>query len=119
MSTSDLTLDKRAGTAREAAQGSGGARPAADPASEAMRGFVKDFGRTAAVYLESCIHCGMCAEACHFHEVTGDPKYTPVWKLEPFKQAYKREYGPYATFYRMLGLKAPVTIGAMVTNQLK
>ncbi len=81
----------------------------AGPAAEAVRGFVKDFGRTAAVYLESCIHCGMCAEACHFHEVTGDPKYTPVWKLEPFKQAYKREYGPYAVFYRMLGLKPAVT----------
>jgi Fe-S oxidoreductase len=112
MSASDATLDKRPAMAREGAQGERGAS-AGDPAAEAMRGFVKDFGRTAAVYLESCIHCGMCAEACHFHEVTGDPKYTPVWKLEPFKQAYKREYGPYATFYRVLGLKAPVTTGQL------
>ena len=75
----------------------------------AMRNFVKDFGRTAAVYMESCIHCGMCAEACHFHEVTHDPRYTPIWKLEPFKQAYKREYGPFALFFRLFNLKPKVT----------
>jgi Fe-S oxidoreductase len=86
-----------------------GDMPAAERAERAMQGFVKDFGRTAAIYLESCIHCGMCAESCHFYEVTGDPTYTPVWKLEPFKQAYKREYGPFALFYRMLGLKREVT----------
>jgi Fe-S oxidoreductase len=86
-----------------------GQMPDAERAARAVEGFVKDFGRTAAIYLESCIHCGMCAESCHFYEVTGDPKYTPVWKLEPFKQAYKREYGPFAIFYRALGLKREVT----------
>ncbi len=77
--------------------------------ANAMRNFVKDFGRTAAIYMEACIHCGMCAEACHYYHVTEDPKYTPIWKLEPFKQAYKREYGPFAFFYRALNLKAKVT----------
>ena len=75
----------------------------------AMRGFIRDFGRTSATYLESCIHCGMCADACHFYEVTKDPQYTPIWKLEPFKQTYKREYGPFALVFRALGLKAKVT----------
>ena len=86
-----------------------GTVPEAERVTQAMKGFAATFGRTAAIYLESCIHCGMCAEACHFHEVTHDPKYTPVWKLEPFKQAYKREHGPFAPFYRVLGLKRPVT----------
>ena len=90
-----------------------GEMPDAERVQKAMHGFVKDFGRTAAIYLESCIHCGMCAEACHFYEVTGDPRYTPVWKLEPMKQAYKREYGPFAAIYRTLGLKAPVTVGEL------
>ena len=83
--------------------------PEGQRVTRAMQGFAQDFGRTAAIYLESCIHCGMCAEACHFYEVTHDPKYTPVWKLEPFKQAYKREQGPFAIFYRTLNLKRPVT----------
>jgi Fe-S oxidoreductase len=77
--------------------------------AQAMQAFAKDFGRKAAVYLESCIHCGMCAHACHFYEVTGDPQYTPIWKVEPFKQAYKREHGPFAPFYRALNLKRAVT----------
>ncbi|HEX9626685.1 MAG TPA: (Fe-S)-binding protein [Acidiferrobacterales bacterium] len=79
----------------------------------AMRHFVRDFGATAAVYMESCIHCGLCAEACHYYVQTADPKYTPIWKLEPFKQAYKREYGPFSFFYRALNLKSPVTVGEL------
>ena len=86
----------------------------AERVAKAMQGFAQDFGRTAALYMESCIHCGMCAEACHFYEVTHDPKYTPIWKLEPFKQAYKREHGPFAFFYRALNLKREVT-----ANQLE
>ena len=75
----------------------------------AMKGFIKDFGRTAAMYLETCVHCGMCAEACHFFEVTQEAKYTPIWKIEPFKQAYKREYGPFAPIYKAFNLKPKVT----------
>ena len=76
----------------------------------ALKHFVRDFGAVAATYMESCIHCGMCAEACHFYETTKDPKYTPIWKLEPFKQAYKREASPFAFFYRALNLKRKVTV---------
>ncbi len=43
-----------------------------------MNAFVKDFGMLAAVYLETCVHCGMCADACHFYEVTKEAKYTPI-----------------------------------------
>ena len=87
-----------------------GDMPDAERVEKAMGNFVKDFGRTAAIWMESCIHCGMCAEACHFYEATKDPKYTPIWKLEPFKQAYKREYGPFALVYRALNLKPRVTV---------
>jgi Fe-S oxidoreductase len=87
-----------------------GEMPDGERVERAMQSFVKDFGRTAAVYMESCIHCGMCAEACHFYAATKDPKYTPIWKLEPFKQAYKREYGPFAFVFRTLNLKPRVTV---------
>lgn len=76
----------------------------------AMVHFVKDFGATAATYMESCIHCGQCAEACHFYVQTEDPRYTPIWKLAPFKLAYKREAGPFSLIYRLLGLKKKVTV---------
>src|SRR6266542_2423834 len=77
--------------------------------TRAMRRFIGDFGATAALYLESCIHCGMCADACHYYVTTENPKYTPILKVEPFKQAYKREYGPFAFFFRSLGLKPRVS----------
>ncbi|MCX7891613.1 MAG: heterodisulfide reductase-related iron-sulfur binding cluster [Burkholderiales bacterium] len=89
----------------------------AERVARAMQNFVKDFGRTAAIYMESCIHCGMCAEACHFHHVSGDPRHTPIWKLEPFKQAYKREYGPFAWIYRTLNLKPKVTVAELAEWQ--
>jgi Fe-S oxidoreductase len=76
----------------------------------AMEHFSKDFGAMSATYLESCIHCGVCAEACHYYVSTGDPKYTPIWKLEPFKQAYKREKSPFAPIFRLLNLKKKVTV---------
>ncbi len=87
-----------------------GEMPDSERVEIAMRSFVRDFGAHVATYMESCIHCGMCAEACHYYVQTGDPKYTPIWKLEPFKQAYKREMSPFAFFYRTLGLKHKVTV---------
>ena len=82
---------------------------APDSAREAMGSFARNFGALAALRLESCIHCGMCADVCHFYIATEDPRYTPVWKAEPFKQAYKRESGPFAPFFRLFGLKHKIT----------
>jgi Fe-S oxidoreductase len=76
----------------------------------AMRSFATDFGRTAALHMESCVHCGLCAQACHFHLATGDAKYTPVRKLEPFRRAYLREASPLAPLIRALGLVRKPTV---------
>lgn len=84
--------------------------PDAQRVDTAMKHFVKDFGRVSALYMESCIHCGNCADACHFYTATQEPKYTPIWKLEPFKQAYKREAGPFAPLIKLLGLKRAVSV---------
>ena len=70
----------------------------------ATRTFVREFGATAALHLESCVRCGLCAEACHFYVTTRDPRYTPVRKLEPLRRAYFRETSPWAPLLRALGL---------------
>ena len=75
----------------------------------AMKGFVQEVGALSAFRLESCIHCGICADACHFYIATEDPQYTPIWKVEPFKQAYKREASPFAPLFKLFGLKREVT----------
>lgn len=74
----------------------------------AMAAFQTQFGATTALHLEACVRCGLCAQACHFHRATGDPKYTPVHKLEPFRRAYLRSTSPLAPLVRALGVvKAP------------
>jgi Fe-S oxidoreductase len=62
--------------------------------ARAKQAFLAGMTADMATYLESCIHCGMCAEACHFYIATGDAKYTPIYKLEPLKKVYRRELAP-------------------------
>jgi len=92
-------------------------RSAQQRVAGAMSGFAKEIGALSAFRLESCIHCGICADACHFYIATEDPQYTPIWKVEPFKQAYKREASPFAPLYRLLGLKREVTADQLVQWQ--
>ncbi len=62
-----------------------------------------------ASYFASCVHCGLCAEACLFYTETGDPKYTPIHKLEPLRRVYEQEYTLLGRLKKMLGLSKPVT----------
>ncbi|MBW9260662.1 MAG: (Fe-S)-binding protein [Candidatus Thiodiazotropha sp. (ex. Lucinisca nassula)] len=64
-----------------------------------------------ASYFSSCVHCGLCAEACLFYTETGDPHYTPIYKLEPMKKLWRRE----KTFWGKLG--ASLGMGEELTEQ--
>jgi Fe-S oxidoreductase len=55
-----------------------------------------------AAALETCIHCGICSEACHFFQGTGDPRYTPINKVAPLRRFYRREIGPFRWLARLL-----------------
>lgn len=70
----------------------------------ALHSFVSEFGVTAALHMESCVRCGLCAQACHFYLATGDAKYTPIRKLELFRRTYLREASPFAPLVRALNL---------------
>lgn len=60
----------------------------------AKQTFMQKIDSRMAVDLETCIHCGMCAEACHYFEATQDEKYSPVYKFEPLRRFYRRELSP-------------------------
>lgn len=62
-----------------------------------------------ASYFSSCVHCGICAEACLFYTETGDPKYTPIHKLEPMRRVYEQEYTLLGRLAKMVGLSKSVT----------
>ncbi|MCB2102455.1 MAG: (Fe-S)-binding protein [Rhodobacterales bacterium] len=79
-------------------------RPEKPSAEAAVQAFLGQIDASIASYLETCVHCGECAEACHFYEVTKDPRYTPTWKLQPMVRAYKRHLAPFSGLKRALGL---------------
>ena len=56
-------------------------------------------------YFSSCVHCGICAEACVFYTETRDPRYTPIYKTEPLHKVWQEEY----TFWGKLGKKLGLT----------
>lgn len=86
----------------------------APDARRAAREFVAQAGRDAAFQLEACVRCGQCADACHFHRVTGDPRHTPIYKLRPMLKAYRREAAPFSALKKLLGLAPPeVTAGEL------
>ncbi len=62
-----------------------------------------------AAFFSSCVHCGMCSEACLFFTETGDPKYTPIHKLEPLRKVWKQEYTFWGKLTRALGIAEPLT----------
>jgi Fe-S oxidoreductase len=62
-----------------------------------------------ASYFSSCVHCGLCAEACLFATESQDPIYTPIFKLEPMRKVWKREYSFWGKLGAMIGLTDNVT----------
>ena len=76
-------------------------------AAIAIEKFLAGTDAAIASYLEGCVHCGQCAEACHFYQIDRDARYTPTYKLFPMVKAYKRHKAPFSTLKRALGLAPP------------
>ncbi|MEK7815539.1 MAG: (Fe-S)-binding protein [Pseudomonadota bacterium] len=74
-----------------------------------LQAFTEQVDRPTAAFFESCVRCGMCAHACLFYTETGDPKYTPIHKLEPLRRVWEREYTLFGRIKKWLGLSKPVT----------
>ncbi|MDH4109895.1 MAG: (Fe-S)-binding protein [Gammaproteobacteria bacterium] len=60
--------------------------------------FLAQISGNLGAYMEACLHCGHCADACHFYAVTDDPRYTPAYKLFPMARTYKRSKPPLSWF---------------------
>ncbi len=65
--------------------------------------FVEETGSWVASQLEACTRCGICAEACHFFQATGNPEFAPVWKMDLLRRTYEQRF--------TLGGKARVAVG--------
>jgi Fe-S oxidoreductase len=76
---------------------------------QALDAFVHETGGWAASQLEACTRCGMCAEACHFYQATGNPEYAPVWKIELLRRAYEQRFTLVGGLKTALGLNKRIT----------
>ncbi|MEA2094290.1 MAG: 4Fe-4S dicluster domain-containing protein, partial [Pseudomonadota bacterium] len=55
-----------------------------------INAFKEQIDAPVATFFSACVHCGMCAEACLFYTETEDPRYTPIYKLEPLRRIWKQ-----------------------------
>jgi Fe-S oxidoreductase len=76
---------------------------------EALKTLVHETGGWVAAQLEACTRCGMCAEACHFYQATGNPEYAPVWKLELLRRAYEQRFTPVGALKVALGVEKRIS----------
>ncbi len=70
--------------------------------------FIKKTGGWAASQLEACTRCGMCAEACPYYLSTGNPDYTPIWKVELLSRAYQQRFTLVGKIKTALGFNKPI-----------
>lgn len=78
-------------------------------AQTAINTFVAETGGYVAAQLEACTRCGMCAEACHFYQATGNPEFAPVWKIELLRRAYEQRFTFSGKFKTAFKLDKPIT----------
>ncbi|MCG6900561.1 MAG: (Fe-S)-binding protein [Gammaproteobacteria bacterium] len=74
-----------------------------------INAFKEQIDAPVASFFSSCVRCGLCANACLFHTETGDPKYTPIHKLEPLRRVWQQNYTFWGRFAKALGLSRAVT----------
>lgn len=66
-----------------------------------------------AAYLEACVRCGVCAEACLFYMGESisniDPKLTPAYKADLLREIYKENYTILGRIKKALGFGVKIT----------
>jgi len=61
--------------------------------------------RSLRVYMDACVHCGACADKCHYYLGTSDPKNMPVARQDLMRQVYRR-------YFTFAGKYFPKLVGA-------
>ena len=60
-------------------------------------------------HLNSCVHCGLCAESCHYYRRYREPRFIPGNKVNQIARLYRR-------YFTLLGRIAPRWVGAETIN---
>ena len=76
---------------------------------KALKRFADSMDGRIRAHLNSCVHCGLCAESCHYYLATGDERYMPANKVDQLARIYKR-------YHTVAGRLIPKWIGANDLN---
>jgi Fe-S oxidoreductase len=60
--------------------------------------------------LNVCVHCGVCAESCHYYVADPKPAHIPAYRAEQLRKVYRRLFDP-------LGRVAPGWVGTAELDQ--
>ena len=58
--------------------------------NKALKVFENGGGAKLLTHLNSCVHCGLCAESCIYYKATGDDRFTPARKVDLVASVYRR-----------------------------
>lgn len=71
--------------------------------------FVEETGGWVASQLEACTRCGICADACHFYQATGNPEYAPVYKMDLLRRGYEQRFTLGGKIKLAVGIEKQIT----------
>lgn len=72
---------------------------------KAVKVFREKIHHEFAAYLNSCVHCGLCADSCHYYLTHHDHKSMPAYKLSLVVRVFKK-------YFSLTGKVAPGLVGA-------
>ena len=70
---------------------------------KALQTFCDKIDFADAAQLGSCVHCGLCADTCHYYLANGELEALPAHKLNLVSSVFKRHHA-------LLGRRAPTLI---------
>ena len=80
-----------------------------DEQKKALALFAERMDGRLRTHLNSCVHCGLCDESCHYYLRYRDARYIPANKVEQLTRIYRR-------YHTVLGRLLPRWVGAADLN---
>lgn len=75
-----------------------------------LRVFRENLHEAEAMSLQTCVHCGLCAESCHYFRADGELESIPAHKLQQVVSVFKRHF-------TLMGKLAPGLVGARTFDE--
>ena len=82
-----------------------GVKPLTTEQTKALKVLGARLGGRLLTHLNSCVHCGLCGESCHYYLRYGEARFMPGNKVDQIARLYRR-------YHTVLGRFLPGLTGA-------